>query len=159
MVLYYKTYLRMYKMKRIERFILESCSISVLITSIFFVFAKISAPETVPALHIGRYFLILLFGFLIIGANSLFGIKKLNKFLALLIHFFVSFVAFLLIFVNFDGMNAMRFFIHTVLFAIFYVIIFAIVIGIKRLVGKLDEGLGKKQKTNNKSTEYTPRYK
>lgn len=146
-------------MKRIERFILEACATSVLIASIFFVFAKISAPEIVPALDIGRYFLILLFGFLIVGANLLFGIKKLNKFLALLLHFLISFTVFSIIFVNFDGMNATRVFIHVVLFTIFYAVTFAIAIGIKKLSAKLDADINKKVNTATKSTDYKTKYK
>lgn len=146
-------------MKRIERFILEACATSVLIASIFFVFAKISAPKIVPALDIRRYFLILLFGFLIVGANLLLGVKKLNKFLALLLHFLITFAAFLIIFVNFDGMNATRLFIHVVLFAIFYAVTFAIAIAIKKLSAKLDADISKKANTATKSTEYKPKYK
>ena len=146
-------------MKHIYKFILEACGLSVLITSIFFVFEGIASPEITPALPISRYFLILLFGFIIVGANFLFSIKNLHKLAALAIHYLTIFVAFLTVFVGFAGMTAKKFFIYAVIFTILYAIIFAVVVCVKKLTTKADDRISSKAPTSKKSTEYKPRYK
>ena len=146
-------------MKHIYKFILEACGLSVLITSIFFVFEGIASPEITPALPISRYFLILLFGFIIVGANFLFGIKNLHKLAALAIHYLTIFVAFLTVFVGFAGMTAKKFFIYAVIFTILYAIIFAVVVCVRKLTTKADDRISSKAPTSKKSTEYKPRYK
>lgn len=146
-------------MKHIYKFILESCGLSVLITSIFFVFEGIASPEITPALPISRYFLILLFGFIVVGANLLFGIKSLNKLVALAIHYLTIFVAFLAVFVGFADMSAKKFFIYAIIFTILYAIIFATVIGVKKLTSKADDRISAKVPASKNQVEYKPRYK
>lgn len=146
-------------MKRIEKILLDSCALSVLITSVFFIFAKISSPDITPAVHIGKYFLIILFSFIIVCANLLFSIKKLHKVLAVLIHYLVSLVAFLLIFVTLSGLRPMQFIVFVVLFTIFYAALFAAIFGIKRGIKKLDVKFERKSETESKKSEYKPRYK
>ena len=146
-------------MKHIYKFILESCGLSVFITSIFFVFEGIASPEITPALPISRYFLILLFSFIVVGANLLFSIEKLNKLATLAIHYLAIFVAFLTVFVGFAGMTAKKFFIYAVIFTILYAIIFAAVICVKKLTTKAEDRISSKTPTSKKSTEYKPRYK
>ena len=147
------------KMKRIYKLILEACGLSVLITSIFFIFEKISSPDITPALPIGRYFLILLLGFIVVCANLLFGIRTLHKIVALLIHYLAIFTTFLITFVGFNGMTPTKFFIYIVMFTIFYAIIFAIAIGVKILSAKADAHISAKSPTPKKTTEYKSRYK
>ena len=146
-------------MKRIEKYLLEGSALSVLITSIFFIFAKISSPDITPAVHIGRYFTILLFSLLIVGANLLFKIRKLAKILALLIHYVVIILAFTLIFVDLKGITGTRIFILLMLFTIFYAMMFGIVIGIRKLCSRLDSSIKTKSKQEPKKEKYKPRYK
>ena len=146
-------------MKHIYKFILEGCGLSVLITSIFFVFEGIASPEITPALPISRYFLILLFGFIVVGANLLFNIKNLNRLAALAIHYLAIFVAFLTVFVGLDGMTAKKFFIYAVIFTILYAIIFAVVISVKKLTSKADDRISARTPASKKQAEYKPRYK
>ena len=138
-------------MKHIYKFILEGCGLSVLITSIFFVFEGIASPEITPALPISRYFLILLFGFIVVGANLLFSIEKLHRLAALAIHYIAIFVAFLVVFVGFTNMTAKKFFI--------YAIVSAAVIGVKNLTSKADDRISAKIPAAKKPNEYKPRYK
>ena len=146
-------------MKHIYKFILEVCGLSVLIMSIFFVFEGIASPETIPALPIGRYFLILFFGFIVTGANLLFGIEKLHKLATVAIHYTAVFVAFIVVFVGFSDMTAKKFFIYTVIFTILYAVVSAAVIGIKKLTSKADDRISAKAHTAKKQSEYKPRYK
>ena len=147
-------------MKRVERFLLEACSLSVLIMGIFFICAKLSAPEITPALHFGRFFLILLFGFLIVAANFLFKVNRIHRFIAVLIHYAVILAAFMLIFVELDGITSTRVFIFIALFTVFYALFFGIVIGIKHLAAKLDGAIAKKvAKEAKPEAKYQPRYK
>ena len=146
-------------MKSVYKLILEACGLSVLLTSIFFVFEGIASPETTPALPISRYFLILLFGFIVVGANLLFGIEKLHKLATLAIHYIAIFVAFLIVFVGFADMTAKKFFIYAVIFTILYAIASATVIGVKKLTSKIDCRIGAKSPAPKKQAEYKPRYK
>lgn len=146
-------------MKRIEKYLFEASALSVLITSIFFIFAKISSPDITPAVHIGRYFTILLFSLLIVFANLLFKLRKLPKILALLIHYVVIILAFTLIFVDLKGITGPRIFILLVLFTLFYAMLFGIVIGIRKLCARLDSSIKSKTKQEQKKEKYKPRYK
>ena len=146
-------------MKHIYKFILEGCGLSVLITSIFFVFEGIASPEITPALPLSRYFLILLFGFIVVGANLLFSIEKLHRLAALAIHYIAIFVAFLIVFIGFADMTAKKFFIYAVIFTILYAIVSAVVIGVKNLTSKIDDRISAKTPTAKKQNEYKPRYK
>ncbi len=144
---------------KLEKLLLSSCALSVLITSVFFIFAKISAPDITPAIQIGKYFLILLFSFVIIGVSLVFSLKRLNKIVALLIHYAVSLVAFLLAFVFFENARPMRTLIMMVFFTVFYAVVFAAIIGIKKIIYKLDKSFDKKPAVTAAKTEYKPRYK
>ena len=144
---------------KIKNLLLNSCALSVLITSVFFLFAKISAPEIIPAIQIGKYFLVLLFSLVIVGATLLFSIKRLNKLIALLIHYAISLVAFLLTFISFDESRPMRTLIFIVFFTLLYAAIFAASIGIEKALKKVDRHLEKKTVTTKVKSEYKPRYK
>ena len=145
-------------MKKLENLILEACALSVLLTAVFFIFAWIGLPEITPAIQIGKYFLILLFSLLITAAKLLFSVKGLKKPLALLLHYAIALVAFSVIFFDFSELNGMRIFVLIICFTLFYAAIFAIVIGIKKLLLRLDGKIEKSRKAEQK-VEYTLRYK
>ena len=144
---------------KLEKLLLRSTALSVVITSVFFIFAKIGTPNITPAIEIGKYFLILLFSLVIIGATILFSVKKLNKILALLIHYAVSLVAFLLIFVSFEDSRPMRTMIMIVFFTVLYSATFVASIGIKKALQKLDGRTKSKSTVSASKGEYKPRYK
>ena len=146
-------------MKHIYKLILEACGLSVLFTSITFIFEIITFPETFPDIYAGQYFLILLFSFSVVGANLLFGIKQLHRLVSLLIHYLIVFVTFILAFVGFEGMTPSKFFIYIVMFTIFYAVVFAIVFGIKSFASKADARIKAKAPAPKKQIEYKPRYK
>lgn len=143
---------------KLKNFLLNSCALSVAITSVFFLFAKISAPQITPAIQIGKYFLILLFSLVIVGAALLFSVKRLNKLIALFIHYAVSLAAFLLTFLSFNDSRPMRTMIMVVFFTLLYAATFAASIGIRKALQKLDEQLEKKPRAKS-SKAYKPRYK
>ena len=146
-------------MKRVERFLLESCALSVLITSLVYIIAIIISPDITPAVEIGRYFIILLFSFLTVGASYLFQIPSIKKILALAIHYLVVLAAFLLIFADLSTITGPKFFILVMLFTVFYALFFGIIIGIKKLCVKLDKAIKTKAENAPKKEAYKPRYK
>ncbi len=145
-------------MKKLENLIFEACAVSVLLTSVFFIFAWIGLPEITPAIQIGKYFLILLFSLLITAAKLLFSVKGLKKPLALLLHYAIALVAFSVIFFDFSTLNGMRIFILIVCFTLFYAAIWGIVIVTRRILARLDKQIEAKRKPEEK-VKYTPRYK
>ena len=146
-------------MKRIERYLLDSCALTVLILSLIYILSIFSESQTTPAVHIGRYFTILLFSFLTVGANHLFSVPKIPKLLAFAIHYTVLLAAFMLVFVDLNGITAPMVFISIALFTVFYAVIFSIAIGTKKLCSYLDKSIKKKEDKAPKKEEYKPRYK
>ena len=146
-------------MKRIEKYLLNSCALTVLVLSLIYIFAIISSPEITPAVQIGRYFTILLFSFLTVGASYLFSVPKIPKLLVFAIHYLVVLIAFMLIFIDLKEITAPKAFISVAIFTIFYTLLFAIVIGIKKLCSRLDKLIKKKTREAPKKEAYKPRYK
>ena len=146
-------------MKPVYKLLLEACGLSVLITSISFIIETIDTPWITPAIPFGRYFLILLFSFSIVGANLLLGIKKLHKLVSLLLHYLIIFATFMLAFIGFAEMTPTKFFIYTAMFTLFYATVFAIVFVVKKLSSKADAYLDTKTRAPKKQDEYKPRYK
>ena len=145
-------------MKHIERYLFSACTLTVLLVSLVYVFAIIATPEITPAIEFSRYFTILIFSFLAVGANYLFAIPKLPKILALAIHYIVIFGAFMFIFVDLSTITAPKFFTSVMLFTTFYAIVFCISIGVKKLCSHIDKSNKKKIATSDREI-YKPRYK
>ena len=146
-------------MKHIKKYLLSSCTLTVLLVSLVYVFAIIANPEITPAIEFSRYFTILIFSFLTVGANSLFAIPRLPKILALAIHYLVIFGAFMFIFVDLSTITAPKIFTSIMIYTTFYAIIFCISIGINKLSSHLDKSIKKKELATSPKEVYKPRYK
>jgi len=146
-------------MKKTYSFLLNSCAISVLITSIFFLFAKISNPNSTPAIHIGKYFLILLFSLILILTNQLFLIKNFPKSLSTVIHYLITLLSFTLIFLPLNDSRPMYVFVYLAVFTIAYAFLFAIVIGVRKAAINLGGSMLSKTNANKEKAEYSRRYK
>ena len=133
-------------MKRLENVVLKACSYAVLIATLFFLFTLIT-NFTEAALKIGTFMLILLFGFIIALADLIFGIKKLNNALRVLIHYGALLLTFIVVFVVFGnislggaGATISAIFIFTALYAV----VFPIIYFSKKSIGAIDKKLDKK---------------
>ena len=146
-------------MKRVERYLLESCALTVLMMSLIYILAIISSPDIVPAVQIGRFFTILIFSFLTVGANRLFSIQRLGKPLAFAIHYVVLLLAFTFIFIDLSTLTGPKIFISIMIFTVFYALIFAIVIGTKKLCTRLDKSIKIAPEKSAEKEAYKPRYK
>lgn len=145
-------------MKKTEKIILESCAFAMLLIGAFFLISWIGMPDITPAIEIGKFFLILIFSFVINIARLLFGVKRLPKLAALSIHYAIALLAFSLIFVSPEQLVGARIFILWVSFTIFYAILFAASVGIKHLANKIDTAAEKKG-AKKEPAEYKSRYK
>lgn len=151
-------------MKKITDLCLKACAYTTLILALYYlVTAIVGASNTwLPS---ARFFLILLFGFIISFAEYLYKLLSIKPVLKFLIHYTVLLCAFFIIFIisgNIVVKGAATVFASISLFTVFYFLLYFIVHYVGMLIGKLDE---KNAKTSNKSkkskdkAEYTPRYK
>ena len=146
-------------MKNAEKFLLNSCALSVLITSLFLIFYKLNTPQIAPAIDMSRHFTILIFSFITVGVNQLLSMPRIPKIAAVAIHYVVTLMASMFIFVDVSTLNATKTFISITIFTLFYAIFFGIVIGIKKLCSGIDKTIGGKSKTDRPKEAYKPRYK
>ena len=153
-------------MRKIEKLFLTGCGYSVLILSLFYIFAAITEFVN-PAIKPGQFVLILLFGMIISLAELLYDILKVKKVFKCLIHYAVLFVAFFMIFVisgNIISTKAAGVFIAVVVYTFFYFFIWLITNLVRRTIGIADNKLESKFRkiTNEKKpqkNEYKSLYK
>lgn len=150
-------------MRKIEKLFLTGCGYSLLILTLFYIFAAITKFIN-PAITPGQFALIVLFGFIISLAELLYSILKLKKVLKCFIHYAVLFVAFLVIFIisgNIASAKASGIFVAIIVYTFMYFSIYLIVNLIRKTINaaddKLDAKLPKENKT--KKAEYKPLYK
>ena len=84
-------------MKLFSKFVYHASAYTVLITMLFFAFAKISGLETSPSVTFGRYALIFAFGLVLSAAEYIFSIDKLNRSLKYALHYVTLAIAFFLV--------------------------------------------------------------
>ncbi len=148
-------------MKGIRDYIYRTCSYTVLITLIFYTFIAVGGGAVGDSMPIEKYIYILFFSAIIAFADFIFIIKTLTKPIKILIHFVALLICFLLVFgvftsvIPFGGTGIA---ISVAIFVIFYAVICAIVILLRKFVYKLDEQIKKAPKTTKKE-EYTPKFK
>ena len=150
-------------MKRAERFLLHTCAYTVLVCALFLIFMAISGFSE-ASLNIGRFFLILLFSFLISVAGIILGLKGWHPVLRVAIHYTVLLAAFFFVFVISGNINASgggAIFSAIIVFTFLYVVFSLIVYSVKKSITAVDKSLEKRGKKafSNKSSTYTPRYK
>lgn len=155
-------------MKRIERLFLSGCGYTVLILTLFYLFALIVGLEN-TSIGVGRFFIILFFSLMISFSEMIFEIKNLRRLFRLLIHYFTLMIAFVCTFLLGDffetkGMTAVliAIFVYTLLYAV----IFSIIAAVRKLIGKADtaiEGVEAKKQSVDKrgknDSTYVSRFK
>ena len=87
-------------MKFISKFLYHASAYTVIITMLFFAFAKISGLEETPSVTFGRYALIFAFGLVISASEYIFGVNSLPKAAKYVIHYLVLGVAFFFVFLS-----------------------------------------------------------
>ena len=153
-------------MKRLERFCLRGCAYTVLLLSAFYLFAALT--ETVGQfMPTGRFFLIMLFGFIISLAELVYEQLKFKFIVRGLIHYAILLCFFFIVFVlsgNLVIKGAATVFAAVIIFTLLYFAVYAIVHFSGKGISELDRKLDKKsnadkaKKRTNKKT-YTPRFK
>lgn len=154
-------------MKDIERLFLFGAGYTTLILSIYYAFAAITTGTT--TVSVGRFFLILLFGFIIAGAEFAYKTFNFKRVLKCLVHYCILLLAFCLIFILggfFEANSPSAVFAAVIIFTAFYFLLFAVVYFVRKGIARSDEALESRRKKNSvvsKATkkqeeEYTPRY-
>ena len=147
-------------MEKIKRIALNSCAFAVLISVLFFAFAKISGLSEVK-IDFLHFFIILLFGIVIAVANTVFELPKIHIALKFLIHYVVLLISFYIVFINFGNVSASGpavIFTTVIVFSIFYVFFAVIIWLIKKIFGiKISANNSKTSSKDSKET-YKPRY-
>ncbi len=146
-------------MNHFRRIFTEACIFCTLITLVFFFFAAlINEVENTfgdVGLSLARYLLIVLFSFLIAGANRLFCAKGLHLALRFVLHYALLLTAFLVIFIaagNIKISGSASVFVAIVVFTVFYAAIAGVWLALLHAVrGKGKDAQGRR--------EYTPRYR
>jgi len=146
-------------MKLLEKFFYHACAYTVAISVLFFIFAAFTDLESI-SISIGRYFLIVAFGFFISGAEFIFS-TKLHTIIKYSIHFISLFIAFFFIFVGIgtasNGFSAPFVFSAVIIFTLIYFIIFLCVFLAKRVAKRVSSTEAKKTEAAKES--YQPRFK
>lgn len=151
-------------MKRLEGFLKNCCTYTVVILAIFYIFAATNNFGD-KGISFGRFALITLFGAVVAAADHIF-LLKVSKLVSVALHYCVLLFAFSMIFVvsGVVGSAGSKIFIALVIFTLFYVSLFLAVYFAKLGLARLESGLDKKipqKKTNKteKKAEYQPRFK
>jgi prepilin signal peptidase PulO-like enzyme (type II secretory pathway) len=119
---------------------------------------------THPAIKFGTFLIILLFGFVISIANTIFEIKKLHYALKLLIHYTALLLAFIFVFIiagNIKISGAASVFSAIIIFTFLYGVIYALSYGLKAAMNSPSKSKnGRKKQTGvGKKAPYKPLYK
>ena len=139
-------------MKRLNNTILKGCAYSVLILSLFYMFAALfetTSSEIAP----GRFALICTFGMIISAAELMYEELKINKVFKCILHYFVLMIAFTSIFIvsgSIVARGTSRVFVAIVLYTVFYFIVWTIVHFLRKLIDKADKKLDAKSAKNAK---------
>ena len=150
-------------MKLLENLILKSCGYALSILFVFYLGGTIS-DFTIPYIDFKTFLTVLLFGTLIAVAGLLLKIEKIHAALRVLIHYFVLFCAFTVIFVlsgNISSKGMAAVFSSLIIFTFFYVIMFTAAYFIRKMIKKADERIGKKMHPRDVKThtKYKKLYK
>ena len=148
-------------MEKIKKVALNACAFTVLISALFFAFAKITglAEVKIDFLH---FFIILLFGTVIAVTNTVFELPKLNIAFKFIIHYVVLLIAFYIVFINFGNVKSSGIstvFVTVIVFSFLYVFISLAVWIIRRIfkIGSSHKKPDAKQK-EKEDTTYKPRF-
>ena len=147
-------------MKNIEKFLYHAAAYTVVISLLFFLFARIASVAELK-ISLGRYLLIFSFSLIISASEFIFTFKKLNVFLKYLIHYITLSLGFFVIFLSIkSGSENPQFspatiFAGLVIFSFVYFLILGAVLLIKRKFVKAEE----KKSPEKKKSNYTPKFR
>lgn len=160
-------------MKRIERLLLRGSAYSVLILTVFYVFA-LAAKFTSSSLGADKFFVCLGFGMLISFMEFVYESLSVNKLLRFIIHYAVLLFAFSVIFVvmgNIKSSGAGAIFIAVFIFTALYLLMYLTVHYSGKVISAADKRLdrsaqrkakqnevNKKGRKNAGNEEYTSRF-
>ena len=155
-------------MKKIETILLRGCGFTILILTLFYLFA-VATSFVDPEIGFPTFLLILTFGFIISLSTLIFEIKAMKLPFKILIHYATLLVAFSAVFVysgNLATGGDAAIFTAVAIFTFLYALIFAISYFAARVVRVADKTLdsgNKAQKSKDakkeSSSTYQPRYK
>ena len=148
--------------EKLKRIALNSCAFTVLISALFFAFAKITGLSEVK-IDFLHFFVILLFGTVIATTNTVFELPKLHIALKVLIHYVVLLVAFYIVFINFGNVKSSGIstvFVVVVVFSFLYLLISVLTWLIKRAFKKSNSVSNRTKNVASKKNndKYTPRF-
>lgn len=148
-------------MKNIEKLLLTGCGYSVLILTIFYIFAALTGFSA-PAIAPGRFALILFFGMIISFAELMYNCLKIKKSLRGIIHYGVLLVAFCVIFIisgNIISGKAAAVFVAVVVYTLLYFTMWLIIHFVRKAINAADNKIDKKIKPKQKKgKEYKSLY-
>ena len=156
-------------MKKIESLVMSACALTVLILTIFYLFAMATGYST-PLIDFGTFALILTFGIIISVANLILRIESLKLAARILIHYLSLLVAFTVIFAvngNLGGGNVGAITAAIIVFTFLYAVIFLICYFAIKPIRAVDRTINSKvagrqaakQTEAKKAPKYESRYK
>ena len=148
-------------MRRINKLVLTACAYSILILSLFYIFAAVSQFVS-KSIAPGQFALIVTFGFVISLAEFMYEELKVKKVLKCLVHYGVLLVAFCLIFIVSGNISVQRpsaVFGAIVIYTVLYFAVYAIVHFLRRAINKADDSLDKRTAQKTVKTKKTNSYK
>ena len=155
-------------MKKIEKTLLFGASYSVLIMTVFYLFA-LASGFTSTSVDAKTFFLCLGFGMLISVMEQVYKALSIGAVFKALIHYAVLLFAFCIIFVSIGGISetgGTSVFVSIVVFTFLYFSLYLLIHFLRRGINKCDTAIEKrqvkKQKTSAKKDTkkpYTPLYK
>lgn len=148
-------------MRRINKLVLTACAYSILILSLFYIFAAVSQFVS-KSIAPGQFALIVTFGFVISLAEFMYEELKIKKVLKCLVHYGVLLVAFCLIFIISGNISVQRpsaVFGAIVIYTVLYFAVYAIVHFVRRAINKADDSLDKRTAQKTVKTKKTNSYK
>ena len=135
-------------MRRINKLFLTGCGYTVLILTLFYLYAAISGFVS-PAIAPGQYALILISGLVISLAEFMYEQLNVKKTLKCIIHYGVLLVAFCLIFIISGKISMQRpaaIFVAIVLFTFMYFLLWTVVHFSRKAINRMDDKLDAKTK-------------
>lgn len=153
-------------MKRVEKTLIMGCAYTVLILTLFFIYAAVGGLVA-TAMEMGTFFLILLYGFIISVAEQIYSVLNFNKIVRCIIHYCILLSMFCLVFVlsgNISTGGSGAVFTAIAIFTILYFGIYLIVRFVRKFVSVADEKIDKRakdgvKKSGKEKKPYTPLYK
>ena len=149
-------------MRRFEKMLLCGTGYTVLILTMFYIFAAIVGFED-KSISIGRFFIVLAFGMIIALAELIYNLLTLKRVFKYLIHYALLLIAFIIVFMlgEFITVNGpASVFVGVTIFTALYFLIYGIVYLVRRTVGAADDRLDKhlNQKADSRKVDSKPKY-